>query len=126
MSIINQRINELAIKKFDDNNSKFAKFMGTSEANIRNYRKNTEPKSEFIVKLVQKLEINYEYLFEGKELKKSDAGISRLVIGDNNSNNNNVNSELSQQLSEKDRVIINLLKQQEVLITQMDRLTKKL
>lgn len=66
---INKKINELAINYFDGNNSKFADFMGTSEANIRNYRRDTLPKLDFVVKLCEKLEISFDsFLFE----KESD------------------------------------------------------
>ncbi|MFV8351599.1 S24 family peptidase [Flavobacterium sp. XS2P14] len=36
--------------------------MGTSEANIRNYRKETMPKLEFVVKLREIFEISFDYL----------------------------------------------------------------
>ncbi|MCT4559842.1 MAG: S24 family peptidase [Crocinitomicaceae bacterium] len=62
---INHRINYLADKLFEGNNSKFAKEMGTSEANIRNYRTKTIPKLEFIQQLHTKFEISYEWLLEG-------------------------------------------------------------
>jgi transcriptional regulator with XRE-family HTH domain len=65
MTSINLRINELAVKFFEDNNSKFAKKLSTSEANIRNYRSNREPKIEFLNKLAAKLEISYEWLLTG-------------------------------------------------------------
>jgi hypothetical protein len=66
MSKINLRINELAMNYFDGNNSKMANILSTSEANIRNYRSNREPKIEFINKIVEHLEINYEWLLSGK------------------------------------------------------------
>lgn len=66
MNDINLRINEIAVEYYFDNNSKFAAAMETSEANIRNYRGNTLPKIDFIIKLSQKLEINFEWLLLGK------------------------------------------------------------
>jgi len=66
MAAINERINELLKKHFNGNNSKFADFIGTSEANIRNYCRNTEPKVEFINTLVSKLDISYEWLLAGE------------------------------------------------------------
>jgi ribosomal protein S15P/S13E len=63
---MNLRINELAMNYFDGNNSKMANILSTSEANIRNYRSNREPKIEFINKIVEHLEINYEWLLAGK------------------------------------------------------------
>ncbi|MBD3748546.1 MAG: helix-turn-helix transcriptional regulator [Sphingobacteriales bacterium] len=59
---INQKISYIADKYFDGNNVKFAKAMDTSEANIRNYRKSTIPKADFLKKLRDKLEISYEFL----------------------------------------------------------------
>lgn len=66
MNDINLKINEIAIEYFFDNNSKFAKEMGTSEANIRNYRTGTLPKIDFIVKLSERLEINFDWLLTNK------------------------------------------------------------
>jgi len=51
MSSINKKIDDIANEHYAGNNSAFAKVMGTSEANIRNYRKETMPKLEFVVKL---------------------------------------------------------------------------
>ncbi|MDR1652318.1 MAG: S24 family peptidase [Prevotellaceae bacterium] len=79
MSVINHKINELVKTKFNGNNSKFAEFMGTSEANVRNYRTKTEPKLEFITKLAQKLEISYEY-FLGEDRGKQEKGIPLIPI----------------------------------------------
>ncbi|MBO9586613.1 MAG: hypothetical protein J7574_20800 [Flavobacterium sp.] len=62
MSTINEKIDDIAIKEFRGNNSSFAKVMNTSEANIRNYRKSTMPKLDFIVKLHDLFEISFEYL----------------------------------------------------------------
>lgn len=71
MADINLRINEIALEEFNDNNSKFAKEMGTSEANIRNYRSNTLPKVDFIIKIVEKLELNFEWLLTGNGNKRA-------------------------------------------------------
>lgn len=66
MSTINIKINEIALHYFEGNNSKFALAMGTNEANIRNYRTSIVPKIEFVIRLCEKLEINYEWLLTGK------------------------------------------------------------
>ncbi len=73
MSDINLKINDIAIEYFNDNNSKFAKEMETNEANIRNYRSGTLPKIDFIIKLSEKLEINFEWLLLGKGDKLKSA-----------------------------------------------------
>jgi len=72
MNDINSKINYIAEYFFNSNNSKFAEFMDSSEANIRNYRKNTIPKLDFIVKLCEKLEISFDWILsdEGNMLKK--------------------------------------------------------
>lgn len=66
MSTINSRINEIIEDLFEGNNTKFALFLGTSEANVRNYRTKTSPKIEIITKICEKLEINYEWMLTGK------------------------------------------------------------
>ncbi|WP_428232494.1 hypothetical protein [Flavobacterium sp.] len=66
MSTINEKINEIAIKEYNGNNSSFAKAMGTSEANIRNYRKATMPKLDFVVKLHETFEISFDFLLSEK------------------------------------------------------------
>ncbi|MBS7231709.1 hypothetical protein KHA90_11795 [Flavobacterium psychroterrae] len=66
MNPISIRINELIEKLFDGNNSKFAKKIGINEANIRNYRKGTLPKVDFIIKIYENIEFNFEWLLTGK------------------------------------------------------------
>lgn len=62
MNSINNKIDCIANEHFAGNNSAFAKAMGTSEANIRNYRRETVPKLEFIIKLKTLFEISFDYL----------------------------------------------------------------
>lgn len=80
MDII-KKVNEIAVTYFEDNNSKFAAALGTNEANIRNYRSKIVPKVDFIVKLCNDLDINFEWMFndsgEMKKVKKQ-AGIPLL------------------------------------------------
>ncbi|SHL94270.1 helix-turn-helix domain-containing protein [Flavobacterium chilense] len=66
MSTINEKIDDLAIKEYKGNNSAFAKAMGTSEANIRNYRKGIIPKLDFIIKLHEVFGISFEWLLLDK------------------------------------------------------------
>lgn len=61
---ITSKINTIAIEYFQGNNSLFASKMGTSEANIRNYRTKIVPKLDFVIKLSKTLEINYDWLLE--------------------------------------------------------------
>ena len=59
---ITKKINAIAVDRFNDNTSDFARFMDTSEANIRNYRTGTIPKLDFITRLSEKLEISFDFL----------------------------------------------------------------
>lgn len=52
---------------YNGNNSLFADAMGTSESNIRNYRKSTAPKLDFIIKLRDVLEISFDYLLQDEQ-----------------------------------------------------------
>ena len=60
------RISYIRDAFFEGNNSKFASFMGTNEANIRNYCKSIVPRTEFLITLANKLEINFDWLMLGK------------------------------------------------------------
>lgn len=95
MSTINEKINDIAIKEYKGNNSAFAKVMGTSEANIRNYRKETMPKLDFVVKLHDAFGISFEYLlsekievgkYKMKEEKNSisESGLQYKIISSEN------------------------------------------
>ena len=67
MEDINVRIKELIDKKFNGNNSKFARKLNISEGNVRGYINNTEPKFSFFSRLFSELpEISYEWLLLGK------------------------------------------------------------
>lgn len=65
MNPISLRINELVEKYFDNNNSKFAEKASLSEANIRNYRKGTLPKLDFLVNIYENANVNFEWLLIG-------------------------------------------------------------
>ena len=67
MEDINVRIKELIDKKFNGNNSKFARKLNISEGNVRGYINNTEPKFSFFSRLFSELPgISYEWLLLGK------------------------------------------------------------
>ena len=66
MKDINLRIKELRDLYFDKNNVKMALFFNTNEANIRNYINKGLPKTEFIINVSEKLEINFDWLLTGK------------------------------------------------------------
>lgn len=72
MSNINLRIKELRDHFANGNNSDFAIMIESSEANIRNYIKSTEPRFGVLVNICEKLEVNSDWLLLGKgEMKKS-------------------------------------------------------
>ncbi|MGY0037336.1 S24 family peptidase [Pedobacter sp. NJ-S-72] len=73
MDII-KKVNDIAVEFFDDNNSKFASKMGTSEANIRNYRSKIVPKIDFIIRLCNEIEINFDWMF-------NDSGPMKMTKG---------------------------------------------
>ena len=66
MNPISLRINELIDILFEGNNSKFAQKLGINEANVRNYRKGTLPKIDFIIKIYENIEFNFDWLLTGK------------------------------------------------------------
>jgi phage repressor protein C with HTH and peptisase S24 domain len=63
---IGLRISELVDHFANGVNTKFAELVGTSEANIRNYRNGKMPKYDFIYNVCSVFEINYEWLITGK------------------------------------------------------------
>jgi hypothetical protein len=82
MAEINERIEKIAIKYFDGNNSKFAKLLGTNEANIRNYRTKVIPKTDFIIMLNIKLEISFDWVLLGigDEKKVDDKSLFEDIL----------------------------------------------
>jgi len=76
MSSISNRINDLVNYFSNGNVSKFSAKVGFSEANVRNYINGTQPKSEFLSKLIEVFEINAEWLLSGSGsmLKKEENG----------------------------------------------------
>lgn len=63
---ISKKINLIAEQFFAGNNVAFANRMGTSEANIRNYRKSVVPKIDFLVTMCNELEISFDWLFNSQ------------------------------------------------------------
>ncbi len=66
MSDINFRIKTLRDHFAKGNNSDFASMIESSEANIRNYIKETEPRASILVSICEKLEVNAEWLLLGR------------------------------------------------------------
>lgn len=63
---IGDRIRTLCNTLFKGNNSLFARELGTSDTNIRNYMSGVKPKSDFLSLLVEKVGISAEWLLLGK------------------------------------------------------------
>lgn len=62
MSLINNKLEIIAKEFFKGNSSKFARVLGVTPTTINNYRNDTAPKFDFILDLVNKLGINWEWL----------------------------------------------------------------
>ena len=78
---ISKKINLIAEEFFKGNNVSFAKRMGTSEANIRNYRKNVPPKIDFLVTMCNELEISFDWLFNsvGPMLRSKESELTLVA-----------------------------------------------
>ena len=103
MNAISLRINELIEKYFDNNNSKFAEKAGTSEANIRNYRKGTLPRIDFLVNIYENLNVSFEWILLGRGpiiIKENDEVISLREPTENYKIEENEN-KVMQELIEK-------------------------
>jgi transcriptional regulator with XRE-family HTH domain len=66
MSLINNKIEIIAKEFFKGNSSKFARDLGVTPTTISNYRNETAPKFDFIMDLVNKLGINWEWLIHDR------------------------------------------------------------
>ena len=73
MSLINNKIDFIANEIYEGNNSKFARDFDTSDVSIRRYRNDKTPNFDFIMKLVNKLNISWQWLIEDKGEMQSTA-----------------------------------------------------
>lgn len=64
--LISSRIRALVDYFCEGNKSDFARLIGTNEANIRNYLAGKQPKFDTLSAMVEKFEINAEWLLTGK------------------------------------------------------------
>lgn len=80
MNSITHKINQIAVEKFDGNNSKFAKAMDTSEANIRNYRTKVVPKIDFLIKLKEKLALSFDWLLLDLDYSKESSMLEPTTV----------------------------------------------
>lgn len=127
---ISLRIKELVDHFFDGNVSKFGKSIGFSEANIRNYINGTQPKVEFLSIIIDKFEINADWLLSGKGemlLNNKEVSVESITIFENQTLNPTIVTEklikayeemlagkeryiqsLERLIDEKERYILNL------------------
>ncbi len=66
MSSISNRIQELINQFCHGNNSEFARIVGTSEANVRNYLAGTQPRFDILQAIVENFDINCQWLLTGR------------------------------------------------------------
>lgn len=67
-STISQRIKNIINTQCKGKNTEFARLIGTSEANIRNYLSGkSTPKLNIITKIVNSFDVSYEWLITGEE-----------------------------------------------------------
>ncbi|MDR1809837.1 MAG: hypothetical protein LBR34_05480 [Prevotella sp.] len=90
-----------------------ANFLGTSEANIRNYRKDKEPRMAILVKIAESLEINFDWLLIGKgEMMRKN--VSQTITGNRNTTGDVVGGDKiihggkDEMLAEKERRLIDI------------------
>ena len=75
MALINNKIDIIAKDLFENNSSNFAKRLNVTHTTIKNYRTDKAPKFDFIMKLVNDLNISWEWLIEDKgEMLSIDQG----------------------------------------------------
>lgn len=63
---INKRIEELVNTRYAGNKSAFATDIGVSEANVRNYMKETMPKLNVVTKIIEVCNVDYKWLVMGE------------------------------------------------------------
>ena len=63
---INKRIEELVNTRYSGNKSAFATDIGVSEANVRNYMKETMPKLNVVTKIIEVCNVDYKWLVMGE------------------------------------------------------------
>lgn len=85
METINERIKKIVETFANGKNTELARFLGTSEANIRNYTGNVMPKFDILNRIVTSFDISPEWLLTGKgsmlreDFSKSQQG--RILVG---------------------------------------------
>ena len=73
--LINKKIDLIAKHFYVGNNSKFGKDFNVSDNTIRRYRLDMAPRFDFLMELVNKLDISWQWLIEDKgEMLSSDRG----------------------------------------------------
>lgn len=82
MTNISERIGMIVKQLCGDKNTELARMTNTSETNIRNYITGTQPKSDFLSKLVSILDVNSDWLLtgRGKMLNSSSQKLDEIPI----------------------------------------------
>lgn len=117
---------------------KFFKKIGMTYGNFKGEAKKTPLNSTAIENIFTEFpDVSLEWLLtgQGEMIKKGVVPANKQQIsGDNNqmaglnigSNNADLYSEMKKQIENKDNMINNLIKHQEILLSQIDKLTNKL
>ena len=66
MSSISNRIQELINQFCHGNNSEFARVIGTSEANVRNYLSGTQPRFDVLQAIAENFDVDCQWLLTGR------------------------------------------------------------
>ena len=86
MALINNKIDIIAKDLFENNSSNFAKRLNVTHTTIKNYRTDKAPKFDFIMRLVNELDISWKWLIEDKgDMLSTDIGkVNEPAPGYNN------------------------------------------
>ena len=135
MSVKERLIKYLKSKKVSYTN--FGKVIGVSNAYVTSIRKSIDiDKIQSIALNYPDLNIDWLLTGQGNMLKESNT-VTQSIVGDNNQlagnrikNTSEYKSmtelikDLKKQINQKDSIINNLIKQQEMLLKQINKLTK--
>lgn len=133
MSDINFRIKTLRDYFANENNSDFAAMVDSSEANIRNYIKNTEPKAKFLATICEELDVNSEWLLLGKgemlnknEIDKPKSITDKSQLSKENTSPSEIIRIFADQLQKNEAIGILQSRQIEVLTNKISKLEEDL
>lgn len=118
---ISKKINLIAEQFFAGNNVAFANRMGTSEANIRNYRKSVVPKIDFLVTMCNELEISFDWLFNSQgPMFREKVELNMVAESESDAQYKNPQYQINQE--ETIRALHQVISAQEKTIQAMEEL----